>query len=264
MSEHESDGFLDFGMGVDDDGVGKKAKTFKAKDNTAYRVSFCWFSVRKMSDETGKPYWDDAAAWDDDGNLVEEAVVRFAGCRRVYVKGVGQILYKGQAYQQFGKPKDCIATILCVWPTDDEGDLDATKFKAGKGWLVQPWIHGDGEKYQNLKKINKRFPLMSRDVLFSCPENGGEFQKITFTPEDANLLRKLLASDKPEARAIADKIVAESKALAREMNNEMARDLTVDEIREKQSGESSSPKGGGGGSSDHATKDVDALLDGMV
>ena len=252
------EGFLDFGMGVGDDNVGKRSKNFKVKDDTSYRITFPWFSVLKENDE-GEKYWDDAAAWDDEGNLVDEAQIRFAGCRRMFVEKVGYILYKNSSYKQFGKPKDCIATVVCVWPTDDEGDLDVSKFKAGKGFQVMPWIHGDGEKYQALKKIHKRRSLVDHDILFSCPENGGEFQKITFTAENENLLRKLLASDKPEMRAVADRIVSEAKALAESMYEEMAQDLTIDQIRERQTGESSSGPAGGG-----ASKDVDELLDDVL
>jgi len=253
------EGFLDFGMGVGDDNIGKRAKNFKVKDGVAYRISFCWFSVLKEGAD-GQKFWDDDAAWDKEGNLVADAQVRFAGCRRIYLKGVGNILYKSNTYAQFGKPKDAIGTILCVWPTDDEGDLDAAKFKAGKGWQVQPWVHGDGEKYQALKKIHKRRALTEHDVLFSCPENGGEFQKITFTAENENLLVRLLQSDKPEMRAVADKIIAEARAMAKTMKDEMARDLTIDEIKEKLTGSSDTPTG----TTNHASKDVDELLDDVL
>jgi len=249
-----TDGFLDFGMGVGDDEVGKKSSNFKVKDKTSYRVTFGWFSVRH-EDAT----WHDNEAYAKDGSLTKEAMIRFAGCQRIYKKGVGQILYKGPAYAQFGKPRDCIATILIVWPTDDEGELDIEKFKKGKGWEVQRWLHGDGEKYATIKKLNKRFPLMENDLMISCPENGGEYQKMTFTPEPSNLLMKLLASEKPEAQAIAQKILADVKAVAATIHAEMARDLTIAEILEKAGGESDSPVD----SKDHAAKDVDSLLEEM-
>lgn len=253
------EGFLDFAMGVGDDNVGKRSKNFKVKDDTSYRVSFPWFSVLKTDDE-GNKEWDDEAAWDDDGQLVDEAQVRFAGCRRFYLKGVGHILFANSSYKQFGqKPKDAIGTILVVWPTDDEGDLDVSKFKAGKGFTVQPWIHGDGEKYQALKKIHKRRSLLEHDILITCPENGGEYQKMTFTAENENLLRKLLESDKPEMRAIADKIVAQVKEIAESLRDEMAQALSPDEIRERLSGDGGSPA-----AASAASKDVDALLDDVV
>jgi hypothetical protein len=193
--------------------------------------------------------------------------VRFAGCQRIYIKGVGNVLVppsKTALYQAWGKPKDCIGTIVVVWPCNDEGEIDAEKFKAGKGWQVQPWIHGDGEKYQNLRKIDKRSPFMKHDVLFSCPENGAEFQKITFVGEDSNLLQRLLASDKPEARAIGEKITAACRALAKNMKDEMARALTPDEIREKLKGGGGGGSDEGGGGGGRTDKDVEGLLDGMV
>lgn len=249
-----TDGFLDFGMGMGDDDVGKKSQNFKVKDDTSYRVTFGWFSVRH---EDGT--WHDDEAYTKEGTLTEEAVIRFAGCQRIYKKGVGQILYKGPAYAQFGKPRDAIATILVVWPTDDEGELDVEKFKKGKGWEVMPWIHGDGEKYVSIKKLNKRFPLMTSDVMISCPSNGGEYQKMSFTPENSNLLQKLLGSEKPEAQAISGKIIADIKAVAATIHAEMARDLTIDEIKEKAGQDGDSPVD----VKNHAAKDVDSLLEEM-
>lgn len=259
------EGFLDFGMGVNDDDVGKKVKNFKMKDGTAVRVSFGWFSTYDAATKT----WNDEAAWDDKGGLKPEAVIRFAGCPRIYIKGVGNVLVppsKTAAYAQWGKPKDAYGTIVVVWPCNDEGELDAEKFKAGKGWQVQPWVHQDGEKYLNLKKIDKRNPFMKHDVLFSCPENGGEFQKITFVAEDSNLLLRLLGSDKPEARAMGEKIAAACRTLAKGMKDEMARSMTPEEIKEKLSGGGGKDgEGGGGGSGGgRADKDVEGLLDGMV
>jgi len=130
-----SDGFLDFSVGVDDADVGKKTKRFVPKDDTSYRFTLGWYSVPLRNEEGKVTGWDDDFAWNDDGTVSDEAVVRFSGCERVFAgKGVGYVLYKGPAYAQFGQARQTVATILVVWPTDDEGELDVAKFTAGKGY----------------------------------------------------------------------------------------------------------------------------------
>jgi hypothetical protein len=252
-----SDGFLDFSAGVGDDDVGKKSTRFGAKDDTSYRVTLGWYSVTVRDSDGDVTGWDDDAAWDKDGNLVDEAVVRFTGCERIYKKGVGYFLYKGPAYAVFGQPRQSVATILVVWPTDSDGELDIAKFAAGKGYAVQPWVFST-DKYNVLKKQNKKFHLKTHDVAMTCPENGAEYQKLTFTPEDSNLLHKLMASEKPEMKAVVEKIKADIRGVAANIHRDLARDLTVDEVREALGEEVETPSGQKGGS--HAAKDVDNLL----
>jgi hypothetical protein len=247
-----SDGFLDFSIGDGDDKVGQRAKRFKAEGGRTYRATFCWLSVKTAAG------WDDEAAIDADGNLHPEAQIRFTGCERVYKEGVGYFLYKGPAYAQFGQPKQSVATLICVWPTDKEGDLDAASFANGKGWAVQPWIFST-DKYNNIKKSHKRFSLLEHDLAMSCPPDGGQYQKLTFTPENESLFRKLLSSDKPQFKAVAMKILAEARAHAQNIHAEMARDMTIDQIREAMGEEVDTPTG-----SSHAAKDVEDLLNDVL
>jgi hypothetical protein len=248
-----SDGFLDFSIGDGDDKVGKRAKRFKAEGGRTYRATFGWISVKT---EGG---WDDAAAFNDDGTINEAAQIRFTGCERVYKEGVGYILYKGPAYAQFGQPKQNVATILVVWPTDKDGDLDASSFAAGKGHVVQPWVFST-DKYHTIVKSHKRFSLLSHDMSMSCPPDGGQYQKLTFTPENENLLMKLLSSDKPQYQAVAQQIIKDVRAVAETIHREMAQDLTIDQIREKLGEEVDGPSG----SSNHASKDVEDLLNDVL
>ena len=251
-----SDGFIDFSLGTGDEDVGKKATRFQAKDDTTYRMSFLWFSVLDPKTKT----WDDDAAWDENGKLTDKAQIRFTGCERIYLKGVGYFLYKGPAYAQFGKPRQSVSTVILVWPTDSEGELDVAQFKAGKGWQVMPWIFSP-DKYKDIKAKNKRFSLLNHDLAAACPENGAEYQKLSFTPEAESLLKKLMASEKPEYQAVVEKIFADAKGVISSIHSEMARDLTVDEIKEKLGQDTGSAAGG---SSGHAAKDVEELLDDVL
>lgn len=249
-----SDGFLDFSMedGADDK-IGKKTKRFTGETGRSYRVTPCWLSVKK---DDGS--WDDAAAWNKDGTINENAQVRYTGCERVYKPGVGYFLYKGPAYAQFGQPKQSVATLLLVWPTDKDGDLDAVSYKNGKGWSVQPWVFSP-DKYQTMKAQNKRFPFLRNDLSISCTDS--TYQKMTFTPEGENLLQKYLSSDKPEYREIAKRIRADILAAAQNIQRDLARDLTVDQIKEALGEEVDTPTEG---KKSHAADNVDDLLDGVI
>ena len=246
-----SDGFLDFSMDDGDDKIGKRSKRFSGETGRTYRATFCWFSVKTADG------WDDDAAWQADGTLHPDASIRYTGAERIYKPGVGYIIYGGPAYAQFGTPKQSVATILLVWPTDKDGDLDVGSFKAGKGWQVQPWIFST-DKYNTIKKSNKRFSLLDHDLSIACTD--AQYQKMTFTPEGESLLKKLMSSDKPEYKAVVSKIAAEVKSAAQNIRRDIGRELTIDQIKEALGEEVEGPTGGGS----HASKDVDDLLDDLV
>ena len=252
------DGFLDFAIGDNDDVIGKKTKKFTAEDGRSYRVTFAWFSVPKKDGEKVIG-WDDHAAIDSSGKMHPDAQIRFTGCERLYKQGVGYFLYKGPAYAQFGQPKQTVATILLVWPTSKDGDLDVASFKAGKGWQVQPWIFS-ADKYQTIKKSHKRFPLTKHDMALECPVGGAQYQKLTFTPEGESLFQKMLASDKPEHKAVVESILRDVRAVAENIQRDMARDLTIDQIKEALGEAVESPTG----SSSHASQNVDDLLNDVL
>jgi hypothetical protein len=252
-----SDGFLDFTIGENDDKIGKKTKKFTVEDGRSYRVSFAWVSLPKKNDKGDVVGWDDRAAITPDGKIHTEARIRFTGCERLYKQGVGYFLYKGPAYAQFGQPRQYVATILVVWPTSKDGDLDAASYKAGKGWTVQPWIFST-DKYNTITKSHKRFPLTKHDMALECPIGGSQYQKVTFTPEGESLLAKLMESGKPEHKAVVDKIFAEVRALSENIHREMARDLTIDQIKEALGESVETPTGSSGGS--HSAKNVDDIL----
>jgi len=246
-----SDGFQDFSFETDDDKVGKAAKRFKAEGGRTYRATFCWFSVKTAEG------WDDSLAFKD-GKLHPEAQIRFTGCERIYKEGVGYFLYNGPTYAQFGAPKQAVGTIICVWPTDKDGDLDASSFANGKGHTVQPWVFSP-DKYNTIKKSHKRFTLMAHDMAMSCPADGGQYQKLTFTPENENLLQKLLASEKPQFKEVAAQIILDAKAVAEKIQGDMARNMTLDQIREAMGEEVGTPTG-----SSHEAKDVEDLLNDVL
>lgn len=238
-----SDGYLDFTIGEGDSRIGKKTKNFKAESNTTYRVSFVWFTEL-----------------DDDGNPTENASPKFTGCERIYKQGVGYVLIKDSNRSAMidvlkSQPKQAVATIVCVWPTNKEGDLDTTSFKSGKGWEVCPWIFS-ADKYKEIGRNHKRFPLTKHDLSMACSD--ATFQKLTFTPEGENLFQKLLNSDKAEHKAVAKQIMADVERVAQGMHRSMARDLSVDDVREALGETIETPTGS------HSATDVDDMLNDIL
>lgn len=232
-------GFFDFSFGSGDDTVGKKSKRFKAEKDRTYRMTFCWYRD-----------------FDGDIPVNKSDNVRFTGCERVYKAGVGYFLYKGPGYAEFGTPKQTIATVVCVWPTDKEGNLDVASFKNGTGWSVMPWLF-DPEKYATIKNANKRFPLIEHDISPTCTD--AQFQKMTFASEKDNLLMGMLRGSSAFHRDVAKKIVEQAKAVAEGIHREMARDLSIEEIRSLLGAEGAGPVG-----NNAAAQNVDAMLDNIL
>ena len=239
------DGYADFTFGAGDDVVGKKSKRFKADGGRTYRASFVWFTE-----------------YDDDGLPTENAQIKFTGCETIYNPKCGYVLIDNTNRTAMldllkKQPKQRIATVIVVWPTDKDGDLDAASIKAGKGWTVHPWVFDPG-KYQNIGKIHKRFPLTNHDLSMSCPPDGAQFQKLNFTPEGDSILRKYLASSNEALREVAAKILKEARQITEGIQRDLARPMTVDEVREGLGEDVASPTG------NHAAADVDDLLDGVL
>ena len=236
-----TNGFIDFSFGSGDDNVGKKSTRFKAEGGRSYRVSFVAF---KDINEDGTP------------NLDDENSIRFAGCERIYKQGVGYILYKGPAYAEFGSPRHAVATVVCVWPCDKEGDLDAASFKGGTGWQVQPWVFSP-DKYAEIKRKHKRFPLTQHDLTLACTDT--QYQKLTFSSERDCLLTKLFTAKSEDLQAVGHKIVAQAQAMMDNIHRDLARDLTIDEIREALGDDVITPTG-----TSHAAKNVEDILDDVL
>jgi len=234
-----SDGFLDFSIGEGDSRIGKKTERFKAESNRTYRASFVWLTNT-----------------DSNGNPTADSAPRFTGCERIYKNGVGYVLVKDSNRATMidllgSQPKQTIATIICVWPTDKDGDLDVNAFKSGKGWNVSPWIFS-ADKYKEIGRNHKRFPLTKHDLSMACSD--AQFQKLTFTPEGENLFMKLLNSDNAKLQEVGRQILADVNRVAESLQRDLARDMTADQVREALGETVDTPTG------NHTSTDVDNLL----
>jgi len=235
-------GFSDFSFDENDDKVGKKTKQFKGKEGETYRVSFVHLPI----DASGQPLLD--------------GKIKFTGCDRHYVQGVGYFLHKGPEYAKLagGAPKQAVATILVVWPTTDKkGKLNADAFSKGEGWQVMPWVFS-ADRYDQLKRRHEEFPLNTNDITLACTDS--QYQKMDVSPCKDNLFRKLWESDKERAKAVAKAIFDEVQNVAKGLAQSIARDMTLDQIREKLGGASASA----GPITGATSEDVDNLLDNLI
>ena len=229
------DGFVDFSIGSGDEFVGKKTKRFKGKEGETYRVSFVWH---------GK---------DKEGNTT----TRFTGCERHYMQGVGYFLHKGPEYSRIagGPPKQAVATIIVVWPTDKHGRLDKEAFARGEGYEVKPWVFS-ADRYNQLARRNVEFPLHEYDLTMACTDT--QYQKMDLSPCRESLYVQLLNADKDMAKRIVENIQREVQEIEKTIRSDMARDLSIEQIREKLGGSTATPTSGG------AAENVDDLLDNLI
>ena len=241
-----TDGFMDFSFGSGDDELKNKSKRYKPEGGVTDRVTFVWFN-------------------DYDGDLpAEGSQPKFTGCERTkYDQRVGFVLLTPDNKDEVlsllrVQSQKRVASVICVWPTDKDGELDVSSFKAGKGWKVMPWVFDPG-KYNEIKRLNKRFALTAHDLSMTCTD--GKFHKMTFTPEGESLLGKYLNAKSEDLQAVGQKIIAEARSVASNIHRDLARVMTLDEIREA-IGDDVSPMGGGG--ENHAAADVDSLLDDVL
>lgn len=235
-------GFQQFGFGKDDQGVGRKNNKLKMEKNETARVSFLWWpglDEGKLDLDAGTPY--------------------FVGAPRHYMKGVGYFINKGPEYTKIAgePPKTRIATLIVKWPTRRDGKLDAAAIQAGD-FEVMFWVFDEG-KYSEIKPIAGEWPLGSHDLKINCSD--AQFQKMSFSPARDSILRKFY--EKGTDHPLVQQILAAGQALLPKVQDQVGRDMTLDQIREKLAG------GGGGGpasspASTVASGEIDDALDELL
>ncbi len=229
-----SDGFSEFGFGSGDGDVGKKTSRFKGKAGETYRVSFPW-----VQDGPNGP------------------TVKFIGCERHYVAGVGYFLAKGPEFTKLAGPaKQAVGTIIVIWPTDKNGSLNRDAIAKGEGIEVASWVFS-AERYDQLRRRNNEFPLNEYDLTMACTD--GQYQKMDLSPCKNSTFADLAKSEKPRAKEIVSAITAQMAEIAKNLKSELARDMTLDKLREKMGGAAASAGSGGG-----VSEDVDQVLNNIL
>lgn len=274
MSTSTDETFFEFGIGQNDDKVGKKITRFSA-EKRAYRIGFAyWISEAPDDlDECLKALLKAMTSEDE----TEPATPKFIGAPRHYVQGVGYFLHKGAEYAELagGPPKTYVSSVIIVWPTDNEGNVSKeslTRFPD-----LHPWVFSK-DKYQPISAAHRQFPFGDHDLIATCTD--AQYQKMTFLPAKASLFRTMIE------RALGDKVVAKefgkeikgdprppdkrsreviehilmvSREIEADLRNFIARDMSIDQIREKLGKGVAGPTGGGA-SAPMADEEVDGLL----
>jgi hypothetical protein len=238
-------GFSDFTLGSSAPILSSGKSRWKPEKGK-YRVTF----VALPNLENGKPVFED-----EDGNPTNPS---FKGGRRLYKQGVGYFLDHGPEYQKIagGPSKTTVATTLIFWPTSPNGVLDKTRFGNGD-FEIKTWVFSV-DKYRQLESINAEFPLSQHDLNITVTD--AQFHKMSFAPCKDSLFKALSEKNKD----FYNTVISVAKAVHANVQNDIAQDMTLDQIREKLSGEVGSPVGnsfGGGGGS---TIDVDDVLDDVL
>lgn len=230
-------GFSDFSLGGSSPILSAGKARWKPQKGK-YRVSF----VALPGLENGNP------------DLDADAPV-FKGGRRLYSKSVGYFLDHGPEYQKIGggPSKTAIATTLVFWPVDANGVLDKTRLGNGE-FEIKTWVFSL-DKYRQLEAIHAEFPLTKHDlnVVVTDPQ----YHKMTFSPCRDSLLVTL----KDKKSDLFNSVIDVAKGVHANLQNDIAQDLTLDQIREKLSGEVGSPVGN---SSMSSNLDVDDVLDDVL
>ena len=244
-------GFQEFSFGEGDGHIGGRQKKFKAQEGQTYRVSFIWLNGL----DTGTL---------DFGSEEAPGKPKFVGGQTHFLPNCGFVFNKGPEYTKLAgeAPKARIGTIIVVWPTDKSGKLDKARLANGEGEVL-PWIFS-GDKYRSLGQIHDEFPLVDHDITMSCSD--AQYQKLTFTPCKENLLKALInKTDNPTAVTTVARLIGEAQQIASNLPNEIGKDWSLDQIREKMAGGGSPMASGGGGHSAAAAGgDIDNLVDGLL
>lgn len=241
-------GVNQFSFGDGDAGIGSKEKPWKADKDRIYRLGFLWFKGL----EDGKPDMDLPAP-------------QFAGGDSNWVDGVGHVINKGPEYTKLAggdAPRKRIVTIIMIYPTTRNGDIDKAALIRGE-IEVFPWVIS-GDKFSNLKNVNKEFPFGSHDCMAACSD--AQYQKLVFTPCKDSFFRAL--TNNPKTAHILESVIAKGQAILASIQDHVGKEMSIQQLRDKLAGVTG---GGNRGSAPMVSQadtisagDIDSMVDSML
>ena len=239
-------GFQTFQMGQGDQKFGtSKNRRWKGEAGQMYRFSLIWFD----GIEEGAP---------DFGTPEAPKAPNFIGAPISYIPGVGYVVNNSPEITKLAggdAPRTRIATVIAVWPLKRDGSPDGNRIQAGDA-SVQTFIMS-GDRYEALTQINREFPFAQHDLPVKCEDT--QYQKLTFSPCKENLWRRFIdGGDK--AKPVVDPIMNEAAQLVANIQAELGRVMTPEQIKAKLGG-GDSPTGP---VSTPVTEDIDRLVDDLL
>ena len=191
----------------------------------------------------------------------------FVGAPISYIPGVGFVVNNGPEITKLAggePPKTKVATVIAAWPLKKDGSPDGGRIQSGDVEIAT--FVFSGEKYKTLVQNNREFPFASHDLTVKCDD--AQYQKLTFSPCRESLLRKFVEGGE-KAKPIIDPILQEAARLVANVQNDLGRIMTVEQIRAKLVGGPANGGGGGGnigasGPVAGVTGDIDGLVDDLL
>jgi len=246
-------GFMEFDLGNTEKAIKKPVTNFKVEDGKSYRVSLAWWAPI------------------GDGKFDFESNPKFIKAARYYKQGLGYVIHDESIGAELKRlmgesPKECFVTILVQWKCTDDGSLDQNAFVAGQDFRVLPFILSQ-DKLTDILRIHKNFGMSEVDLSITCPKGGAQYQKMTMMPinrsfknvKHGNLLRFAMESDKEPMQKMAQTIFEEVQRLEGEIRDQIGRQYTLNEIREKL-GMEVAPSGSGDVGAENADDILDSIL----
>lgn len=230
-----SDMYQSFGFGKNDGGISTRNESFKGEKNGNYRLGFVWWAG--MESGNFSPSMMDPG----EGQAEDSSTPQFIGAPRHYIQGVGYVINKGPEFTRLaGKaPKTMVATIIVNWPLEKGKATKESLFSRKPD--VMPWIFSM-DKYERLKKMHlSGYPMNDWDLMAECEDP--QFQKFNFLPAKGNLFKEMLKSSGKDGQELAQYILERVRMIAPNLGRALGMDLTIDQLRERMGGESSSPVG---------------------
>ena len=247
-------GFMEFDLGNTEKAIKKPVTNFKVEDGKSYRVSLAWWAP--IGDSTKFDF---------------ESNPKFIKAARYYKQGLGYVIHDESVGAELKRlmgenPKERFATILVQWKCSEDGSLDQNAFVAGTDYRVLPFVLSQ-EKLTDILRVHKNFGISEVDLSITCPKGGAQYQKMTMMPinrsfknvKHGNLLRFAMESDQEPMVKMAETIFAEVKRLEGEIRDQIGRQYSLNEIREKL-GLEVAPSGDSG----VGAGDADAILDSIL
>lgn len=248
-------GFMEFDLGNTEKAIKKPVTNFKVEDGKSYRVSLAWWMPLDGADNK----------FDFESNP------KFIKAARYYKQGLGYVIHDESVGEELKRlmgesPKERFATILVQWKCSDDGSVDQNAFVAGRDYKVLPWIMSQ-EKLTTLLRVHKNFGISEVDINITCPKGGAQYQKMDIMPINrsfkgvahGNLLRFAMENDKEPMQKMAADIFAEVERISGSIRDQIGRQYTIGEIKEKL-GMEVAPSGGANTGAENADDILDSIL----
>jgi hypothetical protein len=224
----------DFSFDDGDRSLTSNTKRLKFKNGETVRISFAWFPKG------------------DDGKYDLKTNPKFRGANRVWVNGVGYVVANSPEIASItgATPKMSIATVVVVWPTDKNGNIDKNRMKNGD-CDVMPWVFSK-RKYSELKALASEWPFGEHDLKLTCTE--AQYQQTSQANCRENFLQKLQEKGSDSFNEIMERV----ESVVANLNGFIGNEYTVDQLREKMGMAVSSS------STESTTDEVDDMIDSML